>query len=121
MFREIILFSSLTSVNRKEHCKCSLACQIHLLNTEIEPPSSASTPRFQIFIPTKIFQPHCLEDGRITLRCNLNLRGLLRRLTYDKLVFLEEDFQFVFTPDPCKMKNKLIPTVNGQKETFVVY
>lgn len=82
--------------------------------------SPSSTPRFQIFIPTKIFHPHCLEEGRIILRCNLNFSVFLKGLTYGKLVFMEGDFKLIFTPDPCKIK-KILPSVNGQKKTFALY
>lgn len=53
-----------------------------------------------------------MEDGRIILRCNLNFSGLLKGLRFGKFVFVEEDFEFVFILDVCKIENKLIFSVD---------
>lgn len=81
-------------------------------------PTPAPTPGFQICIPTKIFQPNCLEDGRILLRCHLNLSDFLKGLMFAKLVFVEEDFKLILTPDPCKLESRLLSSADCQEENI---
>lgn len=117
MCGEIRLLFSSTSVNNvSSHCKCGLTWQY----LSARPCEIAShplpIPGFQILISTKICRSNYLEYGRIILRCNLNLNGLLKHCYLVNVYLWRRTSRFFSLQIQVRLKKKkLIPIVYCQK------